>query len=339
MLYYVARELHRYTIDEFIDFFGRCGLKAPDFLRVISYETLFANRRAPIGNYVFADLDRLSGFEIDAATEIARAVSVAAPDASIVNWPNRVLGRYALLRRLNDAGMNSFGVWRLDEGRIPSQYPVFIRREQDALGPESALLHDEAEYRRAIEALQESGKGLAGRIAVQFRQRRGSDGLYRKYGAFCFRGHIVPQHLFLSDDWIVKRSAIEVTPAMIREEEEYVFGNPHAEQLRAVFEQARTDFGRVDYAIVDGRIEVFEINTNPTFPRMRLDRKERARRRHHAVEGVVAGFQSFDHPIAASGLVRFRTPKPKLHRLRGRSLRRRASDLLTGLKWRLHILE
>ncbi|HEY1383809.1 MAG TPA: hypothetical protein VGF43_09345 [Dongiaceae bacterium] len=338
MLYYVARELHRYTIDEFIEYFGRCGLKAPAFLRVLGYETLFANRRAPIANYVFTDIDRLSGFEIDAATEIARAVSAAAPEAAIMNWPNRVLGRYALLRRLHDAGMNSFGVWRLDEERKPTRYPVFIRREQDALGPESALLKNEEEYRAAVDALLESGKGLGGRIAVEFCQQRGTDGLYRKYGAFCFRGRIVPQHLFLSSDWIVKRSAIEVTPAMIQEEEEYVFGNPHAEQLRAIFELAHTDFGRIDYAIVNGHIEVFEINTNPTFPRMRLDRKERARRRHFAVEGVVEGFRSFDHPVAVSGLVRFRTPKPKLHRLRGRSMRRRAGDLMTALKWRLQAL-
>jgi len=338
MLYYVARELHRYTIDEFIDYFGRCGLKAPAFLRVLGYETLFANKRAPIANYVFTDIDRLSGFEIDAATEIARAISAAAPDAAIINWPNRVLGRYALLRRLQEAGTNSFGVWRLDEERSPTRYPVFIRREQDALGPESALLKNEGEYRTAIDALLDSGKGLGGRIAVEFCQQRGTDGLYRKYGAFCFRGRIVPQHLFLSSDWVVKRSAVEVTPAMIREEEEYVFGNPHAEQLRAIFELAHTDFGRIDYAVVNGRIEVFEINTNPTFPRMRLDRKERARRRHFAVEGVVEGFRSFDHPVTASGLVRFRTPKPKLHRLRGRSLRRRAGDLVTGLKWRWQAL-
>jgi hypothetical protein len=334
MLYYVTRELHSYTIDDFLACFRRCGLAVPDFVRPITYETLFANKRAPIGNYVFTDLDRLTGYEIDAAAEIARALS-AVSDAAVINWPNRVLGRYALLRRLREAGLNSFDVWRLDEHRTPTHFPVFIRREQDALGPESRLLHDEAEYRAAIEALQESGKGLGGRIAVQFCQQPDAGGLYRKHGAFCFRGQVVPQHLFLSTDWNVKRSSIQLSPAMIEEEERYVFGNPHAEQLRAIFALAQIDFGRVDYAIVDHRIEVFEINTNPTFPRMRLDRRERARRRHHAVEGVVAGFRSFDQPIAAGGLVRFRMPKPKLHRLRERSVRRRLNDLLTGLKWRL----
>jgi hypothetical protein len=338
MLYYVTRELHSYTIDDFLACFRRCGIAPPDFLRPITYEALFANKRAPLGNYVFTDLDRLSGYEIDAATEIACAISSADPGAAIINWPNRVLGRYALLRHLHEAGLNSFGVWRLDEERLPSRYPVFIRREQDALGPESGLLQDETEYRTAITALQNSGKGLAGRVAVQFCQQPDADGIYRKYGAFCFRGQIVPQHLFLSKNWNVKRSTIELSAAMIEEEERYVFGNPHAEQLRSIFELARIDFGRADYAIVNGRIEIFEINTNPTFPRMRLDRKERARRRHHAVEGVVAGFRSFDQPIATAGLVKFRTPKPKLHRLRGRSARRRLSDLATGVKWRLFSL-
>jgi len=337
MLYYVTRELHSYTIDDFLACFHRCGLAPPDFLRPVSYETLFANKRAPIGSYVFTDLDRLSGYEIDAATEIARVLS-AVPNAAIINWPNRVLGRYALLRRLHEAGLNSFNVWRLDEHRMPTHYPVFIRREQDALGPESHLLQDEAQYRAAVDVLQNSGKGLSGRIAVQFCQQPDANGIYRKYGAFCFRGQVVPQHLFLSRDWNVKRSSIELSPAMIAEEEQYVFGNPHADQLRAIFELAQIDFGRADYAVVNGRIEIFEINTNPTFPRMRLDRPERARRRHHSVEGVVAGFRTFDQPIASPGLVRFRTPKPKLHRLRARSVRRRIGDLLTEMKWRVRDL-
>jgi hypothetical protein len=336
MLYYVTRELHAYTIEDFLRCFRSYGVAPPAFIQPISYETLFALKRAPVGNYVFTDIDRLSSYEIDAASEIARAISTV-PGAAVVNWPNRVLGRYALLRHLHEAGINSFDVWRLDEERTPTQYPVFIRREQDALGPESALLRNEDEYRAAVSELQDAGKGLAGRIAVQFRQQPDAQGLYRKYGAFCFRGQIVPQHLFLSRDWNVKRSTVELSADMIAEEERYVFENPHAEALRAIFARAQIDFGRVDYAVVNDRIEVFEINTNPTFPRMRRDRKARARRRHHAVEGVVAGFRSFDQPVTVSGVVSFRTPKPKLHRLRARSLRRRLGDLMTYVRWHLRL--
>ena len=54
-------------------------LPPPEFIRTATYETLFALSRAPIGNYVFTDLDRLTGFEIDAATEIAKSLVAADP--------------------------------------------------------------------------------------------------------------------------------------------------------------------------------------------------------------------------------------------------------------------
>ena len=155
MLYYVTRELHSYTIDRLLGSFDESWLPRPGFLQPISYETLFALERAPLGNYVFTDIDRLSGYEIDAAAEIAKSVALAAPSALISNPPHRVLNRYALLRRLYERGVNSFNVWRLDEERAPTAYPVFIRREQDALGPESALLQKRARVSR-------SGGGAAG---------------------------------------------------------------------------------------------------------------------------------------------------------------------------------
>ena len=335
MLHYVTRELHDYTIDAFLSAYRAARGALPVAVRPISYETLLAVRRAPIGNYLFTDLDRLSGFEIDAASEIAKAVHAAEPRAMISNWPNQVLGRYVLLRRLHEVGINSFGVWRLDEARLPASYPVFIRREQDALGPETPLLHSEGEYCAAVEELQNAGKGLVGRIAVQFCQQPDENGIYRKYGAFFFRGRVVPQHLFFSPTWIVKRSSMDLTSDMIAEEERYVFDNPHADQLRAIFELAKTDFGRIDYAMVDGRIAVFEINTNPTFPSSRARQDGRQRRRKHVLDSVVQGFDALDPPGVRPGLVRFKSPKPKLHRLRDRSTRRRLGDLASGYKWRL----
>jgi hypothetical protein len=57
MLYYVTRELHAYTIDDFLRCFRSYGAAPPAFLRPLSYETLFALKRAPVGNYVFTDID------------------------------------------------------------------------------------------------------------------------------------------------------------------------------------------------------------------------------------------------------------------------------------------
>jgi hypothetical protein len=294
---------------------------------------LLALKRAPLGNYVFTDIDRLSGYEIDAAAEIARSVARAAPSALISNPPHRVLNRYRLLRRLHESGVNSFNVWRLDEERAPTAYPVFIRREQDALGPESPLLHDEGEYRAAVAALQAAGKGLTGRIAVQFLPSADQDGTYRKYGAFCLRGRVVPQHLMRAKSWVVKRDTRDGPEELTEEEERYARENPHADQIRRIFALAEIDFGRVDYCVVNGRVEVFEINTNPTFPRARITQDRKMIRRRIVVEGLMAGFRDLDAGRHDVGVVRFRTPKPKLHRLRNRALSRRIKDVLALLRW------
>jgi hypothetical protein len=335
MLYYVTRELHAYTIDRLLTSLETSWLPRPRFMRTTTYETLFAVKRAPVANFVFTDIDRLSGFEIDVATEIARAVTGADPSVLISNWPNRVLGRYQLLRRLYEAGINSYNVWRLDEERAPTAYPVFIRREQDALGPESPLLRDGSEYRAAVAALLESGKGLTGRIAVQYISARDQNGLHRKYGAFRFRERIVPQHLMVAENWVVKRALTDPTTDIVAEERSYVRENPHAEQLLTICDLARIDFGRVDYCMANGRIEVFEINTNPQFPRARITEDERMVRRKIVVEGILDGFGRLDARTTVSGVVRFKSPKPRLHRLRARSLRRRVEDWLSFLRWRL----
>jgi hypothetical protein len=334
MLYYVTRELHAYTIERLLDTLQDSWLPRPDFIRTATYETLFALRCAPIANYVFTDLDRLTGFEIDAATEIAKGLVAADPSVRISNWPNRPAGRYTLLRRLYEAGLNSFNVWRLDEERVPDAFPVFIRREQDALGPESALLHTEAEFRAEVARLRAEGKSLTGRIAVQYLSARDDRSRHRKYGAFRFGDRIVPQHLMVSDTWVVKRDLTELGSQLIEEERNYIVENPHAEQLLKIFDLAEIDFGRVDYCVPDGRVEVFEINTNPQFPRALITDDERMFRRKIVVEGIVAGFRHLDPPYIGRGLARFRTPKPKLHRLRDRSFRRRVMDWMTYCRWK-----
>jgi len=337
MLYYVVREFHRYTIDKFLHSLRAKGCSS-EILRVATYETLFALKRAPIGNYIFTDIDRLTPFEIDAAGEIVKGLRKVDPTVRIANEPNRVLGRYALLRRLHEAGLNSFNVWRLDEERMPTNYPVFIRREQDALGAESPLLRNADEFRAEISRLYAVGKGMAGRIAVQFCDSGDATGTYRKYGAFCFGGLVVPQHLVVADQWMVKRGMAALTPELIAEEERYVFDNPHAEHLRTVFALAGIDFGRADYCVADGRVEVFEINTNPGFPSARNPNDGRMVRRNHVIGGVLSGFASLDGDTKCSGLAKFHFPKPKLHRLRDRSAWRRISDRAIGLRWRLQAL-
>ena len=67
-----------------------------------------------------------------------------------------------------------------------------------------------------------------------------------------------------STRWFTKSSGNLPDEAGVREEADYVQANPHDEWLRRVFDVAGIDYGRVDYGILDGVPQVWEINLNPT---------------------------------------------------------------------------
>jgi hypothetical protein len=173
---------------------------------------------------------------------------------------------------------------------------------------------------------------------VQYVPYNDSAGVFRKFGAFSFGGRVVPQHLMLSDSWVVKRGSAEITAKRSSEGLEYVESNPHADHLRRVFQLAEIDFGRVDYCIAGNRIEVFEINTNPNFPRARTDNEGRGARRKLVIEAVLAGLADLNPPHPTRGLAKFHFPHPKLHRLRDRSWWRRLRDRMEGVRWQLEAL-
>jgi hypothetical protein len=51
---------------------------------------------------------------------------------------------------------------------------------------------------------------------------------------------------------------------MLAEEREYVEGNPHEAALREICRMARVEYGKIDYAMLDGTPQVWEIATNPS---------------------------------------------------------------------------
>jgi hypothetical protein len=75
---------------------------------------------------------------------------------------------------------------------------------------------------------------------------------------------------------VVKHSAV-FDEASAREELEYIETNPHEEILRRAFDLAGIDYGRADYGVVDGRVEIWEINTNPYLIRPEYTRQEARR--------------------------------------------------------------
>lgn len=291
-------------------------------LRFLTYEELFFERAGPIGHYIFTDLDRLGRYELDTAARFAAMLRKSVPDARILNDPARALERTALLVALHRAHVNDFTANRLDTGERPSRFPVFIRPEDGHHGPETDLI-EEADFDRALADLRDRGVPLRGRVAIGFAAEKGPNGRYRKYGAFNIAGTVVSQHLIESDVWAVRRrvddkplsEAIEDSAGIVEEELDYIRSNPHRDQVRRAFEIASIEYGRADYGVVNGRLQFYEINTNPQFPGFQ-HRDHRTALRGIIREHLVNAFRALDTPLAATGTLYFEEKRPRAHNVR-----------------------
>ena len=242
MIYYLVTRPHAYTVAAFVQGWGSA---LAGRILVAPYDGLFAGNALPQGGtYVFADLDRLSADERERLVPVRDGLR-----GRVLNDPRRSLLRYELLRQLHGRGVNAFGVWR--RGETPARQPVFLR-------PEAGFLRTAPPLQAAVPVIPE------GQLAVEFCDTADAAGVYRKYGAYVVGERIVPRHVFFSRDWLVKSADLR-DPGYLAEELDYVRGNPHAAALLEVCRLAHVQWGRVDYSLLDGRIQVWEINTNPLF--------------------------------------------------------------------------
>src|SRR2546430_577175 len=108
------------------------------------------------------------------------------------------------------------------------------------------------------------GDGLAADelLVTEFCDTADGAGIYRKFSAFIVGDRVVPRHVFFSRRWMLKVPDL-VTDALVAEERTYVETNPHEHELRAIFDLAGLEWGRIDYGVRDGALQIWEINTNP----------------------------------------------------------------------------
>ena len=239
-------------------------MRSDDVSRSLSYDELFRSARVPACTHVFTDLERLGDDDAESAATIWSAIRAAAPEVKLLNHPLLGMRRYELLRTLSEHGLNQFDVYRLTEARRPRRFPVFLRGENDHAGPVTGLLASQRELDQAVEALVKAGKSRGSSLVVEYCAEASERQLYRKYAAYCVDGEIIPRHLMVSREWVVKANSRVEEDAHRDEERRYLDTNPHAEWIRRVFTLARIDYGRLDYGIVGGRPQAYEINTNPT---------------------------------------------------------------------------
>jgi len=258
LIFYVTHRKHAYT-HAVVLLYHRTDLQAS--FRLVRYEDAGLLRGVRAGVVIWSDMDRLSAEELkraaDLSAELARQTGLTQ-----LNHPTASLQRFDLLRVLRDDGGNYFRAFRPDQLNDTVRYPVFIRDEVGALYEEPPLLRD----RPALDAAlaRPDGRRLARPIVVEMTGTPWPDGYYRKFAAYRVGDKTYAQHIAMSKSWFVKNSNQELLPAHVDEIRAYIAENPHAGQLMQVFEKARMQYGRIDYTLTDGKLTVFEINSNPT---------------------------------------------------------------------------
>jgi hypothetical protein len=256
---------------------------------VLTYERARWRRSFRPGTYIFTDIERLG----PEATRRAAALHdrlAADPANRVFNDPARAWRRYQLLRTLHERGTNDFTVHRLDEANGSVRYPVFLRGENDHRGNATGVVAGPDELEAEIAGLKRTPRDP---LLTEFLDTS-VDGVFRKYSAFRIGREIIARHIFFGKRWMLKYSDLS-GGAYDAEESAYVHDNPHREMLAEFFDLANVEYGRIDYSFLDGRIQVWEINTNPMIASHKSLRSASRRRAHdRAVGGIIAALREIE---------------------------------------------
>lgn len=233
-------------------------------LHEMTYYDLVRRGAIPRGAYIFGDAWRMNPLQRQMVRLIANVLRAEGDSVRIFNDPDRQLGRFELMRRLCEAGRNSFNVHRIEDIER-ARFPVFLRADNDHLGPRTGLLQTPDEVKRESSRLVLDGVPTQRQMAIEYIETGNEQGLYRKYAALRIGETILAHHMMLCNSWTSKRATRLRTPEERDESDEYTLSNPHAELLMPIFEIAGIEYGRIDYGLKDGRIETWEINDNPIY--------------------------------------------------------------------------
>lgn len=252
----------QYLFEQYLELWGQ---PVADRFRSLHYQDLPSQMRFDGGTYVFAGLDQLNAAQLRLVTELH--AQLVANGARVLNDPNRVLRRFDLLVELAKRERNVYRVARVHDDLHTLRFPVFVRSEDTHDGALTPLLHSVEEVETWIGRLRATGRSPRTMMVVEFCDTGDATGHYRKYAAFCVGKRTVARSLEYGTNWMLKRAGTEYSRAMAMEEQEFVATNPHAAQLEEIFAIANIEYGRIDYAVKDGRVQTWEINLNPTIGR------------------------------------------------------------------------
>lgn len=256
MIVIVTTQQHSYT--------HKCLLEEADLnVRLASYSGLERNKHSmPVATYIFTDLDRLPLTSLQMAAQRYRQLRAAG--LTVLNDPARTMKRFGLLRALNRSGINDFDAYSLESLGQPKRWPVFLRIEGDHERPLSGLLNSSEELDKTVQSLVNSGVPRSALIIIEYAAEPVAPGLFRKLSVFRIGDQMLGYTCVHDNQWLVKYGKKGIaTEEMYEEEYRFVADNPFGPTLRKVFDLAGVEYGRADFGLVDGKPQIYEINTNP----------------------------------------------------------------------------
>ena len=309
MIFFVVQEDRSFGFRYFLE--DRTEAQRRRF-QILPSDRLLRGHAFTPGTYVFA-LDNLLPAERTYYGQLWSQLGRHRPGVRLLNDPRETMGRLALLQALYAAGLSRVQAVRATEPVESLRFPVFLREETGHGGNLTPLLHSPGEVARALRKLTLRGFCRRELLAVEFCDTANASGVYRKYSAYVVGDRVIPRCLEFGSDWMVKHDPLTYDADRIAEEREYVASNPHDAPLREIFSLARVQYGRIDYALLDGRLQVWEINLNPTIgrhlprgqdsPDARRVRELRRETNDIFYTRFLAAWEAVDTELAAQGAI------------------------------------
>jgi len=277
----------------------------PNFLRpvrrriqALTYGQLAGLGELPAATYIFSDFERMNSVQIELAQQAFEQIRNHGPELILLNEPARYKPRFAFMRDLYERGINPFNVYRVHEIGPHVRYPVFVRLENDHTGPRTDLLTNESDLRLALLQATLGAVPFQDLMVVEFVDTRRPDGYYEVYAASKFGCDLKPRHKNTHHHWIVKGPnrgrGDRWDPWQVQEDRDYQTGQVH-EGIAEAFELAGIEWGRADYAIIDGKPVIYEINSNPvTVPQPDKYLLERQDSQDHMVRITLDALEQLD---------------------------------------------
>ncbi|WP_424983229.1 hypothetical protein [Maritalea sp. S77] len=231
-----------------------------------TYSWLFKTRRLPSATYIFTFIDRLHPRERRLAAKIYHHINAAGDGFKALNDPALAKNRYRLLRTLHDEGINQFNAYLASEMPKPKRFPVFVRNLSVSLPPLTELLENQDALDRALIDLEQQSEPLDDLVVIEFCAEPFHGEFYAKLASYRIDQTISFNMMLFDEKWYVKyRQVDHMPPGANAFEAKLMQENAFQDEVRRVFDLANIEYGRVDFALVGGRPQFYEINFHPHF--------------------------------------------------------------------------